>query len=111
MTLDCWNQICANRSVFSELFKQYKVPFGVVDEMHQMNPHIVLAALVHLEEAIMFFDPAQQIDMSNLVSQDDSDGRRLQDLCHEKYTPQVFEYNSSSITFAKILNLQGRSYP
>ena len=79
--------------------------------MHQMNPHIVLAALVHLEEAIMFFDPAQQIDMSNLVSQDDSDGRRLQDLCHEKYTPQVFEYNSSSITFAKILNLQGRSYP
>ena len=61
------------------MFKQYKFPFGVVDEMHQMNPYILLAALVHLEEAIMFFDPAQQIDMSNLVLQDESDGHRLVD--------------------------------
>ena len=67
MTLDCFNQVMSNRSVLSPQFEGVRIHFAVVDEAHQLEPASVGAVACAVDDMMVFWDRAQQIDHSQRV--------------------------------------------
>ena len=65
MTIDGFNQVQSGMSTLSKIFENTEISLGIVDEAHQVEVHILLAALSSIEEAVCFYDRAQKIDRNN----------------------------------------------
>ena len=65
MTVDGFNQLMSGMSSLSRIFDDTEVVLGVLDEVHQVEVHILLSALSSIEEAVCFYDQAQKIDRTN----------------------------------------------